>query len=218
MVGSDTSSTGLAGTMFYLSRNQHAYQKATREIRTTFPTSSEIRMGSKLNACSYLRACIDEAMRMSPPVGSALWREVCDGGQIIDSQYFPSGVDIGVGIYSIHHDARYFQEPFKYQPERWLVGQVGSTKESVGRARGAFYPFSLGPRSCVGKGLANHELMLTLARILRDFEFSTADSKSFGVEKEGEGSEEFRLWDHVTSAKKGPLLQFRAAERTLNSL
>ncbi|KAL3294140.1 isoamyl alcohol oxidase [Colletotrichum asianum] len=165
VAGSDTSSTTLAATLFYLSGNARAYARLCHEIRSTFDSVEDIRIGAKLSSCNYLRACIDEALRMSPPVGGALWREVRPGGMTIGSLSLPEGIDVGTGIYSLHHHDDYFDSPFEYKPERWVVGEDGSTKESE-LARTAFYPFSSGPRSCVGKGFAYHEITLTLAHIL----------------------------------------------------
>ncbi|KAI8208912.1 FAD-linked oxidoreductase apf9 [Colletotrichum sp. SAR 10_86] len=69
VAGSDTSSTTLAATLFYLSGNASAYARLCHEIRSTFDSVEDIRIGAKLSSCNYLRACIDEALRMSPPVG-----------------------------------------------------------------------------------------------------------------------------------------------------
>ncbi|WYZ36342.1 hypothetical protein EsH8_XII_000092 [Colletotrichum jinshuiense] len=204
VAGSDTSSTTLAATLFYLSGNPEVYKRVSYEIRTTFRNLAEIRIGSKLNSCNYLRACIDEALRMSPPVGGALWREIRPGGMNIGALALPAGVDVGTGIYSLHHNEDYFQAPFNYKPERWLVGEDKSTKESVELARSAFYPFSSGPRSCVGKGFAYHEITLTLANILYRFDFSRDEKLSRG------STAEFVLRDHVTGAKSGPWLRFQS--------
>ncbi|TEY71251.1 hypothetical protein BOTCAL_0097g00050 [Botryotinia calthae] len=78
--GSDTSSTTLSALLFYLSRYPKCYEKVTAEIRSTFSSLSEIHSGPKITSLKYLRACIEEALRMSPPLGSALWREVRPGG------------------------------------------------------------------------------------------------------------------------------------------
>ncbi|KAF9873690.1 hypothetical protein CkaCkLH20_08800 [Colletotrichum karsti] len=131
VAGSDTSSTTLAATLFYLSGKPKAYAKLCHEIRSTFESDDDIRLGAKLTSCTYLRACIDEALRMSPPVGGALWREIRPGGMTIGSLVLPEGIDVGTGIYSLHHHEDYFESPFNYKPERWLVGEDGSTKESV---------------------------------------------------------------------------------------
>ncbi|EUC26773.1 hypothetical protein COCCADRAFT_42247 [Bipolaris zeicola 26-R-13] len=210
VAGSDTSSSTLAATLFYLSVNQQPYERVCQEIRDKFAHSRDICLGPQLSSCTYLRACIDEALRMSPPVGGALWREIMPGGMVIDSIPLPAGIDVGTGIYSLHHNHRYHLDPFKYMPERWLVGEAGSTEESVQTSRSAFVPFSMGPRSCVGKGFAYHELMLSLAHIIHRFDFYNlrrAQSNN-SSSTDSEGRDEFLLQDHVTGAKKELYLSF----------
>lgn len=186
----------MAAVFFYLAHNPHAYARAMREIRDTFTTVEDIRMGSKLNSCTYVRACIDEAMRMSPSVGSTLYREISPGGTVIDGEFIPAGIDVGTSIYSIHHNPTYFPEPFLYSPERWLVGEGVSTSASIESAHSA-------------------ELMLTMAMVCWHFDFKLAEGDtSGGKEFGGEGfgrhrPNEFQLYDHVTAGKNGPMIHFR---------
>ncbi|KAJ5789848.1 benzoate 4-monooxygenase cytochrome P450 [Penicillium psychrosexuale] len=72
VAGSDTTATTLAATLFYISREPSVYERVTREVRSCFASAEEIHAGTQLNSCRYLRACIDEALRLSPPTGSAL--------------------------------------------------------------------------------------------------------------------------------------------------
>lgn len=204
VAGSDTSSSTLAATLFYLSRNSRTYDRVCKEVRANFANQDDIGLGPRLNSCTYLRACIDESLRMSPPVGGALWREISPGGMIVDSISLPAGVDVGTGIYSIHHNADYHREPMKFIPERWIAEEPGSSKESVELSRSAFAPFSTGPRSCVGKGFAYHEITLTLAHIIQRFDFFSTDhlNKSAVTTNGDGGIEEFLLSDHITGAKK----------------
>ncbi|KID92407.1 aps8, partial [Metarhizium majus ARSEF 297] len=210
VAGSDTSSSTLAATMYYLSSNPESYEKACREVRSTFQNLADIVLGPRLNSCVYLRACIDEALRLSPPAGSALWREIGQGGMLIDGQRIPQGIDVGVGIYSLHHNQAYHDNPFQYAPERWIVGEGSSTAESVERERSAFAPFSSGPRGCVGKGFAYREMTLTLARVIHQFDFALATEvpQVAGIHTIG-GHDEFLLKDHVTGSKMGPFLTFK---------
>ncbi|KAG6353747.1 hypothetical protein INS49_005456 [Diaporthe citri] len=110
---------------FYLSRNPEIYEKLAKEVRSTFSSDVDIRGGSKLAGCRYLRACIDEALRMSPPVPGTPWRELYlnerDRPLIIDGHVVPPGTQVGVCFYSLHHNEKYFADPFTYRPERWLV-------------------------------------------------------------------------------------------------
>ncbi|KAI1613403.1 cytochrome P450 3A31 [Exophiala viscosa] len=214
VAGADTSSTALAAIFFYLSHTPRAYQRLKREVRDAFESEDEIQTGPTLNKLRYLRACIDEALRMSPPAGSSLFRQVQPGGAVVDGQSFPAGVEVGVPIYGIHHNAEYFPAPFEFRPERWLEGESGNTEESVQQARSAFCPFSMGTRGCVGKGMAMVELSLAVAYAVFMFDFQIADGdetlKGWGFKGE------FPLEDHITGSKLGPMLRFKPRD-VLNS-
>jgi cytochrome P450 len=229
IAGSDTTSTAMAATLFYLVRNEAALQKATQEVRSAFGHEEEIIQGSALSSCTYLRACIDEAMRLSPSVGGILPREVLAGGLTVDGHTIPEGVVVGVPHYTIHHNPAYYPSPFSFIPERWVegaeanlegaVGLVGTTSkvtaDDVARAHSAFCPFSVGPRGCIGKGLAYHEMTTTLARTLYLYDMRRA----VGVKDPGEGrpqlgwgrhrESEYQLIDTFTSARDGPMIEFR---------
>ncbi|KAF2500060.1 cytochrome P450 [Lophium mytilinum] len=214
VAGADTVATAMASIFFYLSRNPDAYARAAAEIRATFDSKDEIKGGAKLSSCRYLRACIDEAMRMSPSVGLALSREVPTGGAVVNGEFIPGGCEVGVPIYSVHHNEDYFADPFKYNPDRWLVEKGASTQQAIDQTS-AFVPFSTGPRGCIGKGVALVEMMLTMAVVLYRLDFNTATGDksggSIGAEYGRHRPDEFQLQDHITMSKDGPLLRFRSA-------
>jgi cytochrome P450 len=85
----------MSALFFYLIRHSEIYVKLALEIRKTFADLEEIRSGEKLQSCSYLSACIAEALRMSPPVPGIPWREVEDGGIQVDTDYVPAGYTVG---------------------------------------------------------------------------------------------------------------------------
>lgn len=230
----------MAATFFYLVRNEAALRTVTAEVRSKFSHVEDIVQGAALSSCTYLRACIDEAMRMSPSVGGIVPREVLPGGITIDGHTIPEGTVVGVPHYAIHHNPAYFPRPFEYVPERWITGARNplkrsgivatlskdgeasaaeeTTKDDVARSQSAFCPFSIGPRGCIGKGLAYVEMTTTLARTIFLYDMRRA----VGVVDPGEGGpelewgrhrkEEFQLYDTFTSAKKGPVVEFRRAE------
>lgn len=218
IAGSDTTSTALASTFFYLVHNTHALQKASAEVRAAFASVKDIVSGPTLASCHYLRACLDEAMRLSPPVGGILPREVLPGGSVIDGHTIAAGIDVGTPTYTIHHNPSYFPQPFAYIPKRWLAGSAaGITPESVALARSAFCPFSVGSRGCIGKGLAYTELSTTLARTLWLFELRLAPGSRRGegnrcLEWGRQRETEFQLRDCFTSQKDGPMVEFRLRE------
>lgn len=143
---------------------------------------------------------------MSPPGGSATWREVDRGGAAIDGEFFPAGCEVGVAPYTIHHNPEYWDDPSTYRPERWL--HSAEDKEKWGGAP-PYLPFSTGPRSCIGKPLALAQIMLTVAQLLYQFDIRRMDSKD-GWETQDMVPTEFELEEHITSQKQGPILCFRA--------
>lgn len=216
-IGTDTTSTALAATFFYLCHYPESYKKVATEVRSAFNFSSDIRLGSQLNECVYLRACIDEAMRMSPSAPGCLWRAAETEGVMVDNEYIPKGMEAGTCIYSIHHNPDIYPEPFSFRPERWLLNDESSAPfRGSASPQAAFTPFSIGSRSCIGKGLAYVELSLTMAKILWDFDFQLTEGAHARV---GEGDpraeygrhrvDEFQMYDHVTATKSGPYVQFR---------
>jgi cytochrome P450 len=229
IAGSDTTSTAMSATLFYLVRNTRALALATAEVRRVFSSASDIRMGPALSSCSYLRACIDEAMRLSPSVGGLLPREVLPGGATIQGHALPAGTVVGVPTYALHHDPAHYVSPFEYVPERWIEGVENPLKRGlanpatstadVAAAQAAFCPFSIGSRGCIGKGLAYVEMTIAMARVLYEFDIRRA----VGVADPGEGVPgaplgrekpgEFQLRDTFTSDREGFMVEFRRAER-----
>lgn len=224
IAGSDTTSTALASAFFYLVHNPEALHKAQQEVREAFDDEEEIVAGKALSSCAYLRACLDEAMRLSPPVGGILPREVLEGGLDIDGHHIPAGVDVGASHYALHHNAAYYPSPFSFVPERWIAGAAAPaelamgtavvTPEAVAAAKSAFCVFSVGPRACIGKGLAYTELLIALGRTLWLFEMRLAPGARVGegsaageLGRRREG--EYQLRDSFTSLKDGPLVEFR---------
>lgn len=191
------------------------HEKLTEDILALFPSIDSIRGGPLLSKARYLRACIDEAMRISPGVPGLLPREVQPGGLSISGAYFPSGTDIGVPHYAIHHNEEYFPDSFEYKPERWLVDEdAGVSADSVEVAQSAFCPFSIGPRGCVGKALAMKEIMVVVGRLIWLFEMRIAegtrvgegtDSAAPGRKRKGE----LQMKDMFVGKAQGPLVQFR---------
>lgn len=214
IAGSDTTSTELTSTIFYLVRNPSSLARLTQEIRGQFGDVEEIVSGAKLNELSYLKCCIDEAMRLAPAVPGALPRTVTQGGAEVDGIFLPEGTEVGTPCYSIHRHPSYYPSPNKFIPERWIEGshvQGGGeeggwvvSKEDVELARKAFCPFSIGPRGCIGKSMALMEMKLTLARLLWLFEFESAGDE-VGEDRNGD----LNMVDHFTSQKTGPNVRVR---------
>ncbi|KAJ4288365.1 hypothetical protein N0V90_011599 [Kalmusia sp. IMI 367209] len=229
--GGDTTATTLSAAFFYLSRNPSCYSRLTSEIRTTFSTGADIQTGQLLSSCTYLRAVLDECMRISPPVSGTLWRElpVSDAGSneplVVDGHVVPAGTWVGVNTYALHHNEKYFSEPFAFKPERWLPGD-GTTDHNRKHVHEAFAPFGVGSRSCAGKSMAYMEASLVLAKTVWYFDFERGrDAK---LDRVGGGTadsaigrghvDEFQLYDQFISGHDGPYLVFKSRDDACKDL
>jgi cytochrome P450 len=221
--GSDTSSTAMSALLFYLAQYPACLSKLSAELQTTFKGVEEIRSGAALTSCRYLRACIDEALRMAPPIPGLLLRTVMEGGMMIDGRYIPEGVNVGVSAYSIMHNPKYFPEPFIFKPERWLAEQGGEfSPADVELAKSAMCPFSIGSRGCIGKSMAYLELSIAMARLVYTYGFRAVDGDNDGAGKPGleygrHRKHEFQLVDNFICAKTGPLLEFESVTKSAPS-
>lgn len=210
--GADTTSALLCAALFYLSRNPGPYAKLVDEIRTSFDAGDDIKIGPKLSSCKYLRATIDETLRIAPPAPGTLWRELPTTDKsplVIDGHVIPPGVQVGVNTYALLHNEEYFPDPFNFLPERWLAPDQGKVMLD------AFVPFSIGSRGCAGKAMAYTQSSLVLARVLWYFDFEAAPGQlgkvGGGNPALGEGREreyEFQLYDAASATHDGPVLVF----------
>ncbi|KAI1253593.1 hypothetical protein MGN70_005803 [Eutypa lata] len=220
--GGTTTATAMCTVFYYLSRNPSAYAQLASEIRTTFSSGSEIRHGQKLTSCKYLRAVIDESMRISPPTPGVMWREqdpLSTEPLVVDGHVIPPGTLVGVGTYSLMHNPEYFPEPFAFRPERWLEDEAPEEKEARATMRRAFIPFILGDRGCAGKAVAYLEMSLTVAKTIWYFDFEKApgDVGELGSGRKGaargrDRPGEYQLYDRFMAEHEGPNLIFRPRE------
>ncbi|RDD35948.1 Cytochrome P450 4V2, partial [Trichoplax sp. H2] len=79
-------------------------------------------------------------------------------------------MDIEFPSYVFHHDPNWWEEPWKFNPERFTA------ENSKGRDPYAFMPFAVGTRNCIGQNFALQELKSVVAKILQRFELSTPNS------------------------------------------
>ncbi|KAL8789819.1 MAG: hypothetical protein Q9195_006654 [Heterodermia aff. obscurata] len=203
VAGYDTMATTLTATIFHLLHNPSTLTRLRTELDRTFSSATAIVIGPKLNTCTYLRACLDESLRLNPPVGGVLPREVLHRGLTINNNFFPPGTDIGVSLYALQRQEKYFTSPEVYEPARWAGGE-GFTATTE-----AFAPFSLGPRGCPAKGMAYAEMMVVLARMVFLLEMRLVPGSELVEQKPAR----FMTKDFFVSTHEGPVVQFRRRER-----
>ncbi|KAF9651179.1 cytochrome P450 [Thelephora ganbajun] len=186
VAGSDTAKTVLSSLFFYLLSNPEKIAKLREEIDRFYPPG-ELLSSRCFQEMSYLDACINETLRLSPAVPSGSQRDVGPNpdpskGRTFGSYYFPEGTVVGIHTFTLHRDPRNFS-PFtdEFWPERWLIAQSSmELPSSIPKAdfvhnTAAFIPFSCGPANCIGKPLAILELRMAAVSILQNLDVRFED-------------------------------------------
>lgn len=108
------------------------------------------------------RAVVSEALRLYPP-SWMMGRQALVSHQVGDHVIEPGDLVL-LPQWVVHHDPRWWPQPFSFDPERWLDGAGSGSGD---RPRWAFFPFGAGLRRCIGEGFAWTEAVLGLATIAR---------------------------------------------------
>ncbi|KIW29548.1 uncharacterized protein PV07_05360 [Cladophialophora immunda] len=193
----------LAGTLFYLLKYPHCMKRLRQELDSVFSDVDEISTGPKLSTCVYLRACVEEGLRMAPPGPGMATRTIMEGGTEIDGEYFDEGINVGCSNWTYAYNPIYFPDPEIFRPERYVV-EGSTTEDDVMRAKNSYWPFQTGVRKCPGMKLAYQELYLTIGRLVYLFDITP--------EKPEELEGNFEVLDHFNVKKKGPFASFKLRE------
>ncbi|KAK2728646.1 trichothecene c-15 hydroxylase [Colletotrichum kahawae] len=169
VAGSETTATALSGATYLLCSNPSTLAKLTQEVRSAFASEDDIDIitTAKLD---YLQAVLEEALRMYPPVPSALPRVTPPGGQEILGQWIPGNTTLDIWHWAMYHNEKNFRKPFEFHPERWM-GDPEFANDSLD----ALKPFHIGPRNCLGMNLAYAEMRMILARVIYNFDLQLAE-------------------------------------------
>jgi cytochrome P450 len=115
---------------------------------------------------AFAEAVVQESMRLNPPAW-AIGRESLEAFDL-GGHRFPKGTAIFLSPWAMHRDERWFSEPERFRPERWLDGLAKRLH------RFQYFPFGGGPRVCIGNAFAMMESVLLVSSFARRFDVASA--------------------------------------------
>ncbi|KAE8710155.1 CYP749A22 protein [Hibiscus syriacus] len=169
--GQETTNSSLAWTVFLLATHPDWQDKARREVIEVFGGRNPNPEGiGKLKTMTMI---INETLRLYPPV-TAVVRKVETEAKL-GNLILPADLVLFVSNLALHHDPDLWGDDVNvFKPERFAEGIANATK----RNSGAFLPFGLGPRSCVGMSFAMTEMKMALSMILQRYVVSLSPTYS----------------------------------------
>lgn len=166
LAGHDTTALVLTYVWALLSSHADVERRIHEEVDDLFADVDE---SATLNATDVrqlttLQNALRETMRLYPPV-YALFREV-DRPIEVSGYRLPTGSLVLLSQWASHRDPRYFDDPERFDPDRWL---------NPSHPTYAYFPFGAGPRSCIGKGFTMLEAPIIAAIVAREFRLRRVD-------------------------------------------
>ncbi|KAJ5692356.1 LEC14B protein [Penicillium macrosclerotiorum] len=168
--GSDTTSSTMTNVVDIVSRLPDIQNKLQEELDREFPSQVAPDWAADyktINQLPVLNAVVRETMRFRPTSSTGLERVTPKGGKIIAGKFIPEDTLVSVPTLNIHHDPGVFADPGQFDISRWL-------NDSSPELLDSFYPFSLGPRACIGRNFAWMEMLKTLATIFKVYRIERA--------------------------------------------
>lgn len=128
----DTTSTALSWVFYLLSQRDDVSEKLANE-------------GS--DSHSYCDMVVSESLRLYPPVWAFSREAIRD--TMIGEYPVRAGTKIAISPFCIHRNPRVWSEPEEFRPERF-----DRTDGALRQRAGAYLPFGLGARQCLGRNFA----------------------------------------------------------------
>ncbi|GJN19879.1 hypothetical protein PR202_gb07194 [Eleusine coracana subsp. coracana] len=169
--GTDTTSTALQWIMAELVKNPSIQAKLHAEIESTCNTNQDEEVSEEdTHAMPYLKAVVLEGLRRHPPAHFVLTHKAAEDVEV-GGYTIPKGAAVNFTVAEMGWDAREWDRPMEFVPERFLPGGEGDGVDVTGSREIRMMPFGAGRRICAGLGVAMLHLEYFVANLVREFEW-----------------------------------------------
>ncbi|CAL1680777.1 unnamed protein product [Lasius platythorax] len=162
--------------LYFLARNPRIQKRLYDEIISVLPkTDKTTVIKESLENMPYLKACIKESLRLRPAF--PYLTRLLSSAISLHGYTIPKGTFVIMANQITSQREENFEDPGKYQPERWLKQNEYASNPYQ---EYSCLPFGHGIRSCLGKDMAEMQMMLLTAKLVREFtiEYDYADIRS----------------------------------------
>lgn len=142
VAGSDTTSATLVHVFNYLAQDSALVEKARAELEPLLREDGSFD-NKEANNAQFVNGCINEALRLHPPVPTALQRLTPPEGLQVGDTYIPGDTCVWCPSFAMGHSEDNYVKAESFIPERW------STKPELIKHKNVFFPFSLGESAVV---------------------------------------------------------------------
>ncbi|XP_067090104.1 cytochrome P450 2F2-like [Osmerus mordax] len=161
--GTDTTSNTIRSTILYLMTHPEVQERCQQEIDTVLEGRTQVSFEDR-HKMPYMQAVIQESQRYASTLPLSVFHCTTRDTELMGYS-IPKGTLVIPNLSSVLNEVGQWKFPNEFNPENFLNDQGEIQKNE------SFMPFSVGPRMCLGEGLARMELFLILVTLLRRFQF-----------------------------------------------
>ncbi|KAF7308195.1 Peroxisomal hydratase-dehydrogenase-epimerase [Mycena chlorophos] len=180
VAGSDTAAIALTYFFYRMLLDRKIYERVQAEVDSVYPDAESCLDSDRHDDLKFLSACIQESLRLFPPVPTGGPRKIPKGeSRVVAGKLIAPETQIYVPAYVIQRSpVNFFPAPDSYDPDRWLRSSEHNVAENETLDYSAFIPFSYGAANCAAKHLAWRQLLMTLSAVLKKYDIKFLDPES----------------------------------------
>lgn len=174
IAGQETTSNQLSFTLYEILEQPEIEQQILKELEGIIGSRNDVEY-EDLGKLEYLGQVLKEGLRLHPPIGGVqrmLLKDDSFGGYKL-----PAKTYVTVSFILLQKSPKFWENPDVFDPDRFSPLLKENISQSI------YLPFSLGPRSCIGKTLAQFEAKVLMARVLREFKFELLPGQTAAEEE-----------------------------------
>ncbi len=168
VAGYETSAGTLNWAWYLLAANPEVRKRLAAEAEQHVPDAAAVDE-QNVAALTYAQALLEETLRLYPPVW-LFTRRVEEDDELEDFD-LPAGADLYLSPYILHRTAEFWPDPDRFDPTRFVLDNTGKKGERP------YFPFSLGPRRCLGEYFSFLEMKIHLSLLTQKFVMSVTDER-----------------------------------------
>lgn len=168
----DVTMGGISWALMFLGAHPDFQTELRAEImkNTLKNSSKELEQNYVLAGSTLLAASILESSRLKPLAAFSI-PQSAPTDRIVEGFIIPAGTNFIVDTYALNtHNAYWGDDNTAYRPSRFL-------ERNAVRSRYNFWRFGFGPRTCMGKHIADVIIRVILVHILKGYELSLIDGE-----------------------------------------
>ncbi|XP_069807338.1 cholesterol 24-hydroxylase-like [Dendropsophus ebraccatus] len=170
VAGQETTANQISFTVMELTRQPEITQRLRAEIDEVIGLKRDLSYDDITNL-TYMTQVLKESLRLYPPAPGT--SRYIKEDTVIDGIRIPGGVPVMLNTYVMGRMEKFFPDPLKFDPERF--------NPSAPKPYYCYFPFVLGPRSCLGQGFSQLEARVVLSKLLQRYEFELVPGQSYEI-------------------------------------